>query len=176
MEEIWKPIKNYEGYYAVSNLGRIKSLKRIIQPISKLGKVHKPYAIKEKILKPGKNSEGYLTVALCKNGSQKTVKVHVAVALAFLGEKPESCVICHGKEGKLNNSVFNLRYDTLEANEKDKIRDKTSQHIFSPEKILEIRELHAQSKLPYARIASMYNVDSNCIRKIILRISYKHVV
>jgi hypothetical protein len=176
MEELWKPIKNYEGYYAVSNLGRIKSLKRTIQPVSKSGKVHNSYEIKEKFLKLAKNSEGYLTANLCKNGSRKTVKVHVVVALAFLGERPKSCVICHGEKGKLNNAVFNLRYDTLEANEKDKIRDKTSQHIFSPEKILEIRRLHTQSKLPYARIASMYNVDSNCIRKIILRISYKHVV
>jgi hypothetical protein len=176
MEEIWKPIKNYEGYYAVSNLGRIKSLKRKIQPISKLGKAHTSYEIKEKILKAAKNSEGYLTVNLCKDGLRKTIKVHVAVALAFLGERPESYVICHGEKGKLNNSVSNLRYDTLEANEKDKIRDKTSQHIFSPEKILEIRKLHAQSNLPYAQIASTYNVDSNCIRKIILRISYKHVV
>lgn len=28
MEEIWKPIKGYEGLYEVSNLGRVKSLKR----------------------------------------------------------------------------------------------------------------------------------------------------
>ena len=51
MEELWKPIKNYEGYYAVSNLGRIKSLKRTIQPVSKSGKVHNSYEIKEKFLK-----------------------------------------------------------------------------------------------------------------------------
>ena len=92
--------------------------------------VRKIITQKEKFLKLAKNSEGYLTANLCKNGSRKTVKVHVVVALAFLGERPKSCVICHGEKGKLNNAVFNLRYDTLEANEKDKIRDKTSQHIF----------------------------------------------
>ncbi len=27
MEEIWKPIKDYEGLYEISNLGRVKSLK-----------------------------------------------------------------------------------------------------------------------------------------------------
>ena len=29
MEEIWKDIKGYEGLYQVSNLGRVKSLKRL---------------------------------------------------------------------------------------------------------------------------------------------------
>lgn len=32
--EIWKDIKGYEGYYQVSNLGRIKSLKRIVSTVS----------------------------------------------------------------------------------------------------------------------------------------------
>ncbi|MBQ5689760.1 MAG: hypothetical protein IIV21_07330 [Bacteroidales bacterium] len=27
-KEIWKPIKGYEGLYEVSNLGRVKSLRR----------------------------------------------------------------------------------------------------------------------------------------------------
>ena len=30
MEEIWRDIKGYEGYYMVSNLGRVKSLDRYI--------------------------------------------------------------------------------------------------------------------------------------------------
>lgn len=28
MEEIWKDIKGYEGYYQVSNLGRVQSIKK----------------------------------------------------------------------------------------------------------------------------------------------------
>ena len=48
--EVWKPIEDYENLYEVSNLGRVKSLK---------------YG-KEKILKPRKNSCGYLMVTLCK--------------------------------------------------------------------------------------------------------------
>lgn len=30
MEEVWKDIKGYEGYYQVSNLGRVKSLDRYV--------------------------------------------------------------------------------------------------------------------------------------------------
>ena len=35
MKEIWKDIKGYEGFYQVSNLGRIKSLSRNIIRIKK---------------------------------------------------------------------------------------------------------------------------------------------
>ena len=52
MEEIWKPIKNYEGLYDASNYGRIRSLK--------FGKV--------RILKPIKDPKGYLRVRLYKDG------------------------------------------------------------------------------------------------------------
>ena len=30
MEEIWKPVKDFEGYYEVSNLGRVRSIDRVI--------------------------------------------------------------------------------------------------------------------------------------------------
>lgn len=29
-EEIWKPVKGYEGYYEVSNFGRVKSIERYV--------------------------------------------------------------------------------------------------------------------------------------------------
>lgn len=31
MEEIWKDIKGFEGFYQVSSLGRVKSLDRVIE-------------------------------------------------------------------------------------------------------------------------------------------------
>ena len=63
IEEIWKPIKNYEGLYEVSNLGRIKGVTRYVK-----GKVG--YRIqKEKIRKCEVSSNGYLHVLLCKTGN-----------------------------------------------------------------------------------------------------------
>ena len=46
--EIWKDIKGYEGRYQVSNLGNIKSLKRVI--VNSLGRKH---TINERILSLG---------------------------------------------------------------------------------------------------------------------------
>ena len=72
--EIWKDIKNYEGLYQVSNLGRVKSLERL----DALG-----HRLKEKILKPGINQYGYYQVVLCKQSVQKHYMVHRLVFEAF---------------------------------------------------------------------------------------------
>lgn len=37
--EIWKPVKNYEGFYEVSNKGNVRSINRMI--IYKNGRVRK---------------------------------------------------------------------------------------------------------------------------------------
>ena len=60
MEEIWKDIKDYEGYYQVSNLGNIRSLK--------FNKIT--------LLKPYKNvaRHGYLEVYLRLPGSKRLLK------------------------------------------------------------------------------------------------------
>ena len=57
-EEVWKPIKDYEGLYEISNLGRVKSLN-----YKRTGK--------EKILKNTVCNDGYLKVGLTKNGKIK---------------------------------------------------------------------------------------------------------
>ena len=67
-EEIWCPINGYEGLYEVSDQGRVKSLK--------FGK--------ERILKPGRNTQGYLLVNLWKNGEHKWYLVHRFVAKTFI--------------------------------------------------------------------------------------------
>lgn len=171
MEEVWKTIKGYEGLYKVSNLGRVKSLERTISPRN--GK--KSYVIKQRILKQAPNNQGYLTVVLCKEGSCKTFKAHTIVASAFLGEKPNQKEVRHGAGGRLDNSVQNLSYGTHEDNEKDKIRDKTSNHKFSAEKILEIRQIYRERQLSTTQLSVLYAVDRACIYKIVNYKSYKHI-
>ena len=94
IEEIFKDIEYYEGKYQVSNLGRVKSLK--------FGK--------EKIIKPGKDSKGYLRVNLYENGKHKTVKVHRLVANAFIDNPLNLPQVNHIDENKENNIVDNLEW------------------------------------------------------------------
>lgn len=66
MEEIWKDIKDYEGLYQISSLGRVKSF------------------YKNKILKPRVKENNYLIVSLYKEGKDKKFYIHRLVAEAFI--------------------------------------------------------------------------------------------
>ena len=111
MEEIWKDIKGYEGLYQVSNLGRVKSLKRIV--FTKYGK---RLTIYEKILKAKVHKFGYLEVNLNSNGIAKTLKVHRIVAEAFLPNLNNYPEINHKDENKQNNHIINLEWCTSSYN------------------------------------------------------------
>lgn len=95
MERIWLPVKDYEGLYEVSNLGEVKSL-------------NYNHTGKEKLLKPSKNSEGYLYVKLYKNGIKKPIRVNRLVYSAFVDEIPPKWDINHLDENKENNHLENL--------------------------------------------------------------------
>ena len=108
--EIWMDIPNYEGYYKVSNLGRVKSLERMINYArSKNRKL-----MKEHILFGSVNSNGYKTVNLCKDGYYKHWLIHRLVMLSFVGES--DLRVNHIDENKLNNRLDNLEYITSRGN------------------------------------------------------------
>ena len=104
-QEIWKDICGYEGIYQISNLGRVKSLKRIIECYN--GKL---FSINSKILKssPGGTSP-YLIVNLCRKGKRKHALVHRLVAESFIGKIPSKYEVNHK-----NGIVSDNREDNLE--------------------------------------------------------------
>ena len=110
LEEKWLPIKNYEGIYEISNYGKIKSLERIVN--GRWGAVK----VKEKILKQASDKDGYLLVTLCKNGKQKTQKVHRLVAKAFVDNPDNLPQVNHIDENKKNNFANNLEFCTNKYN------------------------------------------------------------
>lgn len=101
--EIWKPVVGYEGYYEVSNYGRIKSLPRVI----KQGTGHRTSV--EKILKPSLDGSGYPFVELCVNEKGTKIKVHRLVMLAFCPDGQKE-TINHKDEIKTNNGLSNLEW------------------------------------------------------------------
>jgi len=123
-KEIWKDIPNYEGYYQVSNFGRVKSLERKVNAKGER-------LISEKILKPYYGGGGYDAVSLRKNGIKKTSKIHKLVAIAFLGHKPcgHNEVVDHIDNNRLNNRLDNLQLTTQRHNlSKDK-KGGTSKYV-----------------------------------------------
>ena len=114
--EIWKPVKELEEYYEVSNLGRVKQLPRCTQQ-SKTGR---KYNVEEKIIKPFIWQSKYLRVDLqvCRNKIRKrrATYIHTLVAEAFIGERPKGYVIDHIDTDIYNNRADNLRYVTIKEN------------------------------------------------------------
>jgi hypothetical protein len=121
--EQWRPVIGYGGLYEVSNWGRVKSLART-RANGTAGALRQ---YPEKILASRLNIHGYWQVGLSKEGVQKQFRVHVLVAAAFLGPRPDGLVICHGPGGKQDNRPCNLSYKTQAENMADKYRDGTEQ-------------------------------------------------
>lgn len=119
--EQWKDVVGYEGYYQVSNLGRVRSVDRVVRHGTGQG-VRK---LKGRLLRPGVSTSGHLLVVLCKHGIEHTFKVHKLVALTWLDSRPQGYVIRHGVNGVLDNSILNLCYGTRIEDGRDRRRDKT---------------------------------------------------
>lgn len=104
--EVYRPVIGFgNGLYEISNFGNLKSLGN-----SK--------SRKEKTIKPGINSRGYMQVTLNVCGIKKNYSIHKLVAMAFLGHTPNghSLVIDHIDGNKLNNNTNNLRIVTNREN------------------------------------------------------------
>ncbi len=98
MKEIWKPIKGYEGYYKISNLGRIKNIRTNTFKTISIGKI------------------GYPVVYLYKDGSYKTYYVHRLLAETFIPNIDNKLQVNHIDGNKTNNSLNNLEWITYFKN------------------------------------------------------------
>jgi len=104
VKEEWKVLKEYPNY-AVSNLGRIKSLPR------KTRNGSAEFVTREKILTEHyRNDRAYVNVY--KNKKQYKIFIHQQVALNFVpNPKPEKyTIINHIDENKKNNKSINLEW------------------------------------------------------------------
>lgn len=96
LNEYWKPIKNFENLYQVSNLGRVSNYR--------------------KIMKPYTNNSGYKCIDLTTNSTRKKYLVHRLVAETFLENPEQFKVVNHIDGNKHHNSVDNLEWCTNSMN------------------------------------------------------------
>ena len=104
-EEIWKDIKGYEGYYKVSNLGRVKSLDRTIEYKNGI-----EYTLKGSLRIISCSGTGYQNIGLSRDSVMKNFLVHRLVAVAFLNNPDSLPVVNHIDGDKTNNKVCNLEW------------------------------------------------------------------
>lgn len=113
-KEIWLPIKEFEGYYEVSNLGRIKSLKRVKTKVNKFG-TKIPILINEKII-VGTDKYKHKCINLINETQKLKTSIHREVYKAFIGDIPKKYVINHINGNKCDNNINNLECVTQSDN------------------------------------------------------------
>lgn len=96
--ESWKAIQGYEGYYSVSDLGRIRR------------DCNGTCTWSGRIIKPKFEKTGYARVSLSINNNRRSITIHCAVAVAFLGPRPIGMEVNHKDGDKKNNRSRNLEY------------------------------------------------------------------
>jgi len=104
--EIWKPIPGFESAYEVSNMGRVKSLPRLVIAGCCSG-IKAGRFLRHRIV-----GAGYCQLVLFKNGIRLTKYVHVLVAEMFCEKKPGHIEVNHLDTDKTNNVASNLEWST----------------------------------------------------------------
>lgn len=110
-EEIWKPIKGYEGLYEVSNMGRVRSLDKVCRHDYKYQK-NVIVPVDGKYLKAHVLKSGYLHIVLQKDRKRKDYAIHRLVAFHFCDGYEEGLVVNHKNENKADNRADNLEWCT----------------------------------------------------------------
>lgn len=173
-----KPIKDLENLYEVDTLGNIYSLPKVRKtPTTE-------FVTKERVLKPYKNSWGYLLVDLRKDNKRYLKCVHRLVAETFIPNPENKAQVNHKDGNKLNNNIENLEWCTCSENQQHAfdtgLKPKNDKHPFSKltnDDVRYIKKNYKHNKRGFGirALAKKFNVCDSTIRQIIVGISYKNI-
>jgi len=183
-QEIWKPVIGvkgdlYDGYYEVSNLGRVKMLPRLLRH-------NKGMRISKEKIVIGTNSYGYKVVSFKKDGIKTMKSIHTLVAMAFIkNPNPEKFnMINHLNSNRSDNRVENLEWCDAKRNAKHayeagrlKITRGSDRNtaILNEDKVLAIKLLYKTGKFSYWKLANLFNIGKTTIQGIINGTKWAHV-
>ena len=171
-KEVWKDVKNYEGIYQVSNLGKVRSLDRMVNSSNNFKRF-----CKGSLLKNSFDKDGYCKVNLKSNSKGNSQRVHRLVAMSFICNPNDKPQVNHINGIKNDNRVENLEWCTLKENRqhaydtglqngKSREGEKNNFNKLSKDEINEIRKLYIPYKMTNRMIAKKYNVTTGCIQSI----------
>lgn len=122
--EVWRPIPGFGGHYEASSLGRIRSRDRVVSKVA-FGKPALQH-YKGRVLRSTPDGKwGHRCVSVGVDGARIKIGVHRMVLLAFVGDPPPGHEGCHNDGDASNNRPSNLRWDTHENNNRDRLKHGT---------------------------------------------------
>ena len=179
--EIWKDIPDFKGYYQASNMGRIKSLYRVIMRKTVWGERKMP--VKEKIITNYKSNNTYLMchVNLGKD-FRKNLLVHRLIATTFLPNNENKRTVNHINGNKHDNRVENLEWNTHSENHihafslgLHQIGSKRHNSVLNEETATKIKKLKAKG-WRNVDIASELKVKIHNVSSVVNNQNWKHII
>lgn len=168
-EEEWRPVVGYEGWYEVSNQGRVKRLKsgRGAAP----GRILKHYVI----------DPGYSRVTLSGGDKRSVAHAHHIVAKAFLGPRPPGMTINHIDGVKTNPAAWNLEYISQGDNNahayRIALRQRGENHCHAKLTEKEARAIRRlKGAMTQKEAAQRYGVSETVVRMIWIGKTWKHQI
>lgn len=114
MSENWLPIAGWDSLYEVSSEGRVRSVPRMVNGGNGSRAVRGGRILKQSV------TRGYAHVTLSDRTRTRNARIHVLVASAFLGPRPDGLNACHRNGDSANNAASNLYWGTQLENIHDK--------------------------------------------------------
>ncbi|GEM_PF-730982 len=172
-EEIWKDIVGLEGWYQVSDLGRVRSVDRDF--VDRRG--HRRFFPGAMIVITD-DGAGYQKFLSHKAGVKKNMTVHTCVLEAFTGPAPAGLECCHGNGNRKDNRHSNLRWGTKAENAKDRELHGTAiKGADSPNSKLTEQDVTSILRSPdsHAEVASRHGVTAELVGLIRNGKAWKHI-
>lgn len=110
VEEVWRPINEWEERYMASNFGRIKSLSRVVK------KINGTKCMRESFIMKQDNVSGYLKIRLSIRGKCKRFSSHRLIAMAFIPNPENKPEVNHNRGITWDNRVSELEWSTKKDN------------------------------------------------------------
>jgi hypothetical protein len=162
-EEEWRPVVGFEGWYEVSDLGRVR--RAASGPHTRVGYV----------LKPVRLPSGRLMLHLSAGGRRyRNRKIHHLVALAFIGPRPPGCGINHVDGDVTNNRATNLEWVTQRENEDHAVRnglkasgDRVGTAKLTQEQVIGIARSYVRGVTSQKELAARNDIAQTTVSRII---------
>ena len=162
MQEVWAPVPEWEGLYEVSNMGRVRSLRKNRGP-RKVPRILKPQPT-------GRQSKKRMSVRLfrAETGVTKFMLVHRLVLMAFVGPCPDGHETRHLNDDPTDNRLGNLCWGTRRQNAADarangisRAGARNGRALLDADKVRAIRKLRGE--VPQQELADRFGVAQTTI-------------